>query len=148
MIQHIKDSATAVGILAVITNSAEKIETQLNTLTTRSEQPIMLVTWDIVSDLEFDGNGFLKNPQSNITALLVHKPNNLKKDVQEAKAESMGDLFQVFLQDLYTRLLPLQTTSEPPITGANYQRVPNYGLGKHAGILAKWRMATGISNCS
>ena len=148
MIQHIKDSAAAVGVIAFVTNSTEKIETQLNALTRDSDRPIMLVSWDIVTDLAFDEHGFLKNPTSNITALLLEKAYDTTKLEVEKTAEEMAVLFQSFMQDLYKRLLPLQTTPEVPITGANYKLVPNYGLGKHSGVLGKWKMASEISNCT
>ena len=108
----------------------------------------MLITWDIVTDLEFDINGFLKNPKSNITALLVTKSADLEKESMESTAESMGVLFQLFLQDLYQRMIPLQREPASPIINANFQLVPNYGLGKHSGIIGKWRMSSEISNCS
>lgn len=148
MIQQIKDSAKAVGIIAFVTNSKEKIETQLNTLTKDTDEPIMLITWDIVTDLSFDEHGFLNNPASNITALLLEKSFDLTKEEMEISAEKMGELFKLFIQDLYQRLIPLQRTRETPITNANYQLVPKYGLGKHSGILSKWRMSSGVSNCS
>tara|TARA_R110000737_G_scaffold183478_2_gene207044 strand:- start:2042 stop:2500 length:459 start_codon:yes stop_codon:yes gene_type:complete len=148
MIQQIKDSAEAVGVIAFITNSTEKIETQLDSLTKDSDEPIMLISWDIVTDLEFDENGFLKNPASSITALLLEKAYDNTKAEYERSAERMAEVFKKFIQDLYTRLIKFQKTNEPTITAANYQLVPKYGLGKHSGVLSKWKMSSEVSKIS
>jgi hypothetical protein len=145
MIQYIKQAATASGISSVITNSEEKIETQLNSLTKEANTPIMLVSWDIDTDLNFDDNGFLENPSSVIVALLVKKASDMKKETMEAASDEMGLLYQVFLKNLYEILSPLQRSSESPITGASFKRVPNHGAGKHSGILCRWSMKSEVS---
>jgi hypothetical protein len=162
MIQLIKDAATAVGIAAVITNSTEKIETQLNSLTHSEEKgdsknpntvtrvtdlPIMLISWDIDTELNFSINGTLDNPLSLITALLMKKASNLEKTVLEDASVEMGGLFQVFIQELYERLVPFQRSSTSPITNCTYKLVPRYGLGKHSGVLCKWKMKTQLDVC-
>jgi hypothetical protein len=147
MIQQMKDAADAVGIVALITNSTDRIETQLNSLTREEDLPIMLISWDIDTTLNFNSNGFLDNPSSTIVALLVKKPEDLTKDVAEQVAEEMAALFRKFLQNLYTRLIPLQTSSVPPISGASYKLVPKHGAGKHSGVLGRFAIRTEIGNC-
>ena len=145
MIQYIEQAAIASGISSVITNSEERIETQLNSLTKDGSVPIMLVSWDIDTDLSFDDNGFLENPLSVITALLMIKASDMKKETMEAASDEMGLLYQVFLKNLYDILVPLQRSSGAPITGASYKRVPNHGAGKHSGILCKWSMKSEVN---
>jgi len=162
MIQLIKDSADAVGIAVVITNSDTAIETQLNALTHKTEKgdplnpttitrgtdlPIMLISWDIDTTLNFNTNSFLDNPDSKVVALLVKKASDLKKDTLEAASVEMGVLFTQFIQDLYSRLIPYMRTTTTPITGAGYKLVPKYGSGKHSGVLARWNMKTGLDVC-
>lgn len=145
MIQYIKQAAIDSGISSVITNSEEKIETQLNSLTKDVNTPIMLISWDIDTDLNFDDNGLLENPLSVITALLMTKASDMKKESMEAGTDSMAFLYQVFLQKLYKILVPLQRSSGSPITEASYKRVPNHGAGKHSGVLCRWTMKSEIN---
>lgn len=162
MIQLIKATATAVGIAAAITNSADKIETQLNSLTHKEEKgdskdpntvtrvtdlPIMLISWDIDTELNFNINGNLDNPLSSVTALLMKKADTLEKTVLEDASVEMGSLFQVFIQELYERLAPFQRSSTTPITNCTYKLVPRYGMGKHSGVLCKWKMKTQLDVC-
>lgn len=148
MLQTIKDVAESVGIVAFVTNSKEQLETQLNRITRDEQDPIMLVTWDIVTSLSFSENGFLNNPSSNITALLLSKPEDNTKDEAESVAVEMGELFVKFIQALYSELANVQTsTEEPPISDISYQLVPQHGAGKHSGVLGKWTMRTGVVNC-
>lgn len=147
MLQQIQESATAVGITAVITNSEQRIETQLNSLTTRAKLPLMLINWDIDTNLNFNEHGLLDNPSAVITALLVKKATGTGKAGKETAADEMGELFQNFIKNLYSRMIPLMTSSTtPPITGATYKRVPSHGAGKHSGVLARWTMRTGIAS--
>lgn len=149
MIGYIQQAAESCGISTVITNSEERIETQLNSLTKEEGMPIMLVSWDIDTTLNFDSNGFLENPTSNITALLMKKAPSLTKDDMEEASQEMGRLYQVFIQKLWSILIPLQGSISPPITNANYKLVPKHGAGRHSGVLCKWNMRTDISNgCS
>ena len=151
MIKLIKDSAQAVGIALVITNSEERIETQLNNLThktgERVDLPIMLISWDIDTDLNFNQNNFLDNPSSKIVALLMKKATDLKKDTLELASQDMGILFTQFIVDLNDRLTPYMRTTAPSITNCGYKLVPRYGSGKHSGVLARWTMKTGLDVC-
>jgi hypothetical protein len=162
MIQLIKDSAQAVGIALVISNSEQAIEVQLNSLTHKVERgdpanpstitrgtdlPIMLISWDIDTELNFNSNSFLDNPDSKIVALLMKKASSMQKQTLETASEEMALLFRQFIQDLYNRLIPFMRTSTTPITGAGYKLVPKYGGGKHSGVLARWKMKTGLDVC-
>lgn len=147
MIQLIKDSAKAVGITAVITNSKEALETQLNSLTNNADSPLMLISWDIDTTLNFSVNSFLDNPDSKIVALLMKKASDLKKNTLEDASVEMGVLFQQFIQDLYNRLVPYMRTTTSPITNCGYKLVPRYGNGKHSGVLARWNMKIGLDVC-
>ena len=72
-IADIKEAAKESGITAVITNSTERIETQLNKITGIEQLPIMLVSWDLETELTFDDNGFLNNPSTKVVLLLMTK---------------------------------------------------------------------------
>lgn len=144
IIELIEASAKRFLINSIITNSDVKIETQLNNLTRIEDTPTMLISWDIVTDLVFDQNGFLENPSSPITALLMTKASTLEKKDMEEAAGRMGELFIHFIQDLHKSLMPYQKTNTPAITGASFTRLPVYGMGKHSGVLCKWVMKTGI----
>lgn len=147
MIQDLKDSAKAVGITAFITNSTEKIETQLNRITREEQLPMMLVSWDYVTTLEFNDNGFLNNPSVDITCLLMTKAEDTTKAEMEKSADAMGQLFQVFIQNLRNSLIKYQTNTTQPITGASFTNVPMHGMGKHSGVLGRFTMNTKIINC-
>ena len=147
MIQDIRDSADAVGISAFITNSKEKIETQLNRLNKETDLPTMLISWDIDVTLDFDENGFLKNPTIAIVALLVSKPEDLAKETQELTSIEMGELFQLFIRDLHQRLRKFQKDTAPPITNASYKLVPKHGTGMHSGVLGRFSMRVQAVNC-
>lgn len=162
MIQLIKSAATEVGIALVVTNSKEKIEVQLNSLTHRQEKgdlsnpnsetrptdlPIMLISWDVETNLTFNINSFLDNPESKIVALLVKKADDLKKITLEDASIEMGELFTQFIQVLNSKLIPLMRSTTTPITQCSYKLVPRYGNGVHSGILAKWNMKIGLDVC-
>lgn len=147
MIEDIKSAAEDVGITALITNSTEKIETQLNRITGIEDLPIMLVSWDLDVTLSFDTNGFLNNPSVKVICLLMDKAEDTSKEEAEKTAEAMGNLYQQFIQKLYERLVNVQRQVEPSITEAGYKLVPKHGAGKHSGVLGRFTMKTGISNC-
>ena len=147
IINDIKTAAQSVGITAVITNSEEKIETQLNRITRIEELPLMLVSWDMVSDLEFDSNGFLLNPKTNVVMLLLDKPIDTTKEEAENSADAMATLYMKFIQALYDQLSPYQRIQgEDILSDVSYTLVPKHGLGKHSGILGRFRASGQISN--
>lgn len=148
MIKEIEKAAEAVGITAVITNSTEKLETQLNRIMRIESLPAMLISWDMESTLEFDDNGFLNNPKTKIVLLLLTKAEDTEKATAEAAAEEMGFLFQQFVQTLFANLVPYQRTrTEPALTGVGYTLAPLHGAGKHSGILGRFTMSSEVANC-
>ena len=148
MIAEIKQAALQAGITAVITNSDSNIETQLNRLTNLSDLPILLISWDLTSSYEFDQNGFLKNPTTPIVCLLMSKADSLKKDELEDKAEEMRKYFVKFIQSLYKILVPFNRDSSTPVLSqVSTKLVPNHGLGKHSGVMGRFTMKTGLTNC-
>lgn len=144
---EIEQAAANVGITAFITNSDERIETQLNRLTGIENLPILLISWDIETNLTFDDHGFLNNPTSSIVCLLMTKAIDTSKNEMEKSAEEMGVLFQRFIQELHSQLIPYQRAGQNPITGANYKLVPNHGAGKHSGVLGRFIMSIEVNNC-
>jgi hypothetical protein len=139
VIAKIKEVAKSVGISAVITNSEEKIETQLNRLTREEQLPIMLISWDINASISFDEvTGFAGNPALDIVCLLLTKPETMDKEEAEDESENMATLFVTFLQALHSKQRPLLRTQEAPITNASYQLVPRHGMGKHSGVLGRF----------
>ena len=147
MIQNIIDAASAVGITTFVTNSKERIETQLNSLTKNADLPIMLVSWDITTRLEFNTNGDLENPLADIVALLVSKPDDLKKDTKLEVAEEMAVLFTAFIQQLYTDSVLFQLNGGSPVTNASYKLVPQHGAGMHSGVLGRFTLSGEIVRC-
>jgi hypothetical protein len=149
MIADITIAAQAVGITAVVTNSREKIETQLNRITGIENLPLMLVSWDMESTIAFDDNGFLTNPVTNVVALLMDKAEDTSKDEAEATAEAMGLLYQRFLIELRKQLIQYQKVQGADILSEiSYTLVPKHGLGKHSGILGRFTMQSQIvDNC-
>jgi len=147
VISNLKTTCKQVGIEAVISNSKERIETQLNKVTGIQNLPIMLVSWDMESTMEFDDNGFLKNPNTNAVILLMGKATDLTKENMELKAEEMADLFQVFIQKLNANLVKYNRENGPSVTGINYTLAPMYGSGKHSGVLGRFSMIDKIINC-
>jgi hypothetical protein len=148
MIDVIKEAAEAVGITAVVTNSTDKIEVQLNRLTGQEDLPLMLVSWDLDTTYEFDNNGFLKNPRTKVVVLLMDKAEDKTKDELEATAVRMEQLYQQFIQTLRRVLIPLQTNYEAqPVLDIASKLAPNYGLGVHSGVVGRFTMSIEISNC-
>ena len=148
MIQDIKIAAESVGITAVITNSKERIETQLNKITGTESLPLMLVSWDLSTTLTINEHGFLDNPVTDVVVLLMDKADDTSKDEAEATAEAMATLYQQFVQALYSQLVQYQKTEgTQTISGINYTLVPQHGMGKHSGIMGRFSMQTKIANC-
>lgn len=146
-ISNIKGASEACGITAIISNSTEKIETQLNKITGVEELPIMLVSWDLEGQLEFDENGFLKNPSIGVVVLLMTKAENRIKEEYEEAAEEMALLYQKFLFSLNSLLVKYNKENGPSVTNINYTLAPMYGMGKHSGILGRFTMIDQIVNC-
>ena len=149
MIADIKTAAESVGITAVITNSKEKIETQLNRITRVEDLPLMLVSWDLESTIDFDEHGFLNNPVTNVVVLLMDKAEDSSKEVAESTAEGMATLYQSFCKALYSQLIQYQKVQgQDMLTNISYSLAPQYGLGKHSGVLGRFTMQSqSVNNC-
>ena len=148
MISNIKKAADNVGITAIITNSTEKIEVQLNKITSLEDLPLMLISWDLDASVSFNDSGFLENPVIDVVCLLMTKPEDLSKDEMESAAEEMYYLYLDFIQELRTILSPLlKNYQSQPITNIGCKLVPKHGLGKHSGVMGRFSMITAISNC-
>lgn len=147
MLEEVELAASDVGINAFLTNSNEKIETQLNRLTREEDLPIMLISWDLDVTLTFDTNGFLNNPSVVAVVLLMDKAEDKTKEEAEITANAMGVLFESFAQKLYERLVPVQKQAVSPLTSVGYKLVPKHGAGQHSGILGRFTMTTEITAC-
>lgn len=149
MVADIRAAAEAVGVTAIITNATEKLETQLNRITGIEQLPIMLISWDLLTQLTFDEHGFLDNPSTQVTLLLMDKVDIKTKDEMEERAGEMGELFQQFIFQLHSTLIKYQKkSSEEILSGIEYTLVPKHGAGQHSGILGKFTMKTKIANCT
>lgn len=147
MVREIQTAASNVGITTFITNSNERIESQLNRITGIEDLPIMLISWDFDTTLSFDEHGFLDNPSTKIICLLMTKAEDTTHKEYEKSANEMGNLFQVFVQELYSVLIPFQKVGNAPVTEIGYQLVPKHGGGKHSGILGRFTIASKVINC-
>lgn len=148
MIQDIKTAADAVGLTAVITNSRDKIETQLNRITGVEDLPLMLVSWDLETTISFDEHGDLENPSTKVVVLVMDKAKDTTKEEAENSAEEMALLFQKFIKALYSQLVQYQKViGGEMISDIGYTLAPQHGLGKHSGVLGRFTMETAIANC-
>lgn len=146
-ISNIKEAAEAVGITAVVSNSREKIETQLNRLTGEEDLPLMLVSWDLETSLEINEHGYLDNPDTSVVVLLMTKAESKEKDDHEKAAEEMGELFQSFVINLNSILVKYNKENGPSVFNINFTLVPMHGMGKHSGIIGRFDMINKIVNC-
>lgn len=151
VIKLIEQAAEKVGIVAVVTNSDQKLTTQLNRVKSEENEPMALITWDLTTSLSFNSDGNLNNPTTPVTMLLMSKADSsdLEKEDREDMAEQMGDLFTQFVIELRKILVPLNysKSSEEIITNVQYQLVPKYGLAKHSGIIGRFTMISNFKNC-
>jgi len=147
MISDIKKAASDSGITAIVSNARDKIETQLNRITGIEELPIMLVSWDLETTLEFDENGFLKNPSTKVVFLLMTKAESAEKNDYEEAAEEMAKLFQSFLVNLNSYLVRYNKEGGQNLTGITHTLVPMHGMGKHSGIIGGFNMINQITSC-
>ena len=145
----IKSTAKQVGITATLTNSEKQLKAQLNRLKDHADDPMALIAWDLTTDVTFDINGFLKNPTTPVTMLLMSKADSDEAEIKEALADEMGDLFVSFVKQLRSNLVQYNRSVDNSgiITGAQYTRLPSHGFGKHSGILGRFTMISGLDNC-
>jgi hypothetical protein len=148
MIAEIKEAADSVGITAIVTNSTEKIEVQLNKITSLEDLPLMLISWDLDVSVSFNENGFLDNPIVDVVCLLMTKPEDLSKDEMETASEEMYFLYLEFIQALRDIISPqLVNYKEQPLTSISCKLIPKHGLGKHSGVMGRFSMITSVNNC-
>lgn len=148
MIDFIESAATSVGITTFITNSTEKIETQLNRLTRLEDLPIMLISWDYDVTLAFNVNGFLDNPTANIVCLLMDKAEDTSKIEAEETSKRMGSLYKKFIIKLDELLTPITLRADRgTVWGITYKHVPKHGAGVHSGVLGRFTMIDRVVNC-
>ena len=108
----------------------------------------MLISWDLQTTISFNEHGFFDNPVTDCVILLMDKADDTSKDEAEATAEKMGVLYQQFMQALYSQLIQYQTSEgQEMLSGISYTLAPQYGLGRHSGVLGRFTMQTGIANC-
>lgn len=149
MIDEITSAAKEVGINVTITNSTEKIETQLNKITGIEELPIMLVSWDYETAVTFDSNGFINPPSTKIVLLLMTKAESKEKVELELSSKTMGSLFVEFVRVLNTNMkLKIRLSEgENALSGVTFKNIPRHGLGVHSGVLGQFSMLSTITNC-
>lgn len=147
VIDIIKTTAEEVGIIAVVTNSDENLKVQLNKLKDLADDPMALISWDLTTRLEFDQNGFLKNPTTPVVMLLMTKADSTEKEEMEKSSEEMGEYFTNFIIKLRQNLVALNKglSNDTLVTGAEYQLVPKYGMGKHSGVIGRFTMISGLN---
>ena len=140
MLTELKAAAEEVGFSIIIATSNRNINDQLNTIVREQDLPLALVSWDLNVNIEFDNNGLMNNPTTDVTLLLIDKAETLEKIDLEEKAEEMGDLFIKFIKNAKDYMTTNTNVKENPISGISFTYVPSYGSGKHSGVLAKFRM--------
>ena len=111
------------------------------------ELPIALVNWDLQTDINFDSDGFLDNPSTNVTMLLMDKSETRDYSDMIDKSEEIGDLFVQFIQVLNNALRQFNRKGENAVSGANYTIVPKHGAGYHSGVIATFNLKTPIRRC-
>jgi hypothetical protein len=139
MLTELKAAAEEVGFSIIIATSDKNINDQLNRIVREEDLPLALVSWDLDISIEFDDNGLMNNPTTDVTLLLIDKADTLEKKDLEARAELMGDLFIKFIKNAKDYMTTNTNVKENPITGISFTYVPSFGAGKHSGVLAKFR---------
>ena len=141
------NAASSVGITAFITNSDERIDAQLNRITRIGQLPIALLNWDLETSLEFDDSGFLLNPSTSVTMLLMTKAIDTTHKEYLRSAEEMAVLFTSFINNLNNSQREIVRDGSNAVTGASYTLVPTNGAGKHSGVIGRFTLKSGIILC-
>ena len=148
MLKELKAAAKEVGFSIIIATSDRNIKDQLNTIVREQDLPLAMVSWDLDINIEFDNNGLMKNPTTDVTLLLIDKAESLEKIDLEKRAEKMGDLFITFIKNAKDYMTTNTNAKENPITGISFTYVPSFSASKHSGVLAKFKMQLPIpSEC-
>ena len=146
MIQEITEAATEAGIVAIVSDSKTKLVTQLNVLTKKEDSPILLISWDIGTTVEFDSNGFLKAPRAKIVFMLFEKPEKLEKAEYKDSSVEMQGLFYEFIQLLYPKLSKYRrSVDERNISEINTKLIPVQPLSHHSGVNGSFSMVVGVN---
>jgi hypothetical protein len=146
MLTDLKAAAVQAGFNLIIAESDKNIDNQLNRIVRTEQLPLALSSWDLNVNVTFDENGFLQNPTTQVTMLLVDKALTLEKIDLEEKAEETGVLFIKFIRILKTYMLANTNVKEDPITDISFVYVPSYGPSKHSGVLGKFTMQLGLDS--
>jgi hypothetical protein len=146
MLSEIKIVGEQLGITTVITTSQENIDAQLNRIVREEDLPVMLISWDIKVNLEFDSEGVLQNPTTPLTILMVDKAEDGTKILKEEKADEVGILFIKFIRTLKTYMHKNTNVKENPITSISFQYIPSYGAGKYSGVMGFFTTQLGLTN--
>ncbi len=146
MLKELKAAAEEVGFSIIIATSDRNIKDQLNTIVRIEELPLALASWDLDVKLSFDENGFLQNPTTSVTLLLIDKAESLAKEDLEEKAEEMGELFIKYIRNAKSYLTQNTNVRENPLTNISFTYVPKFGGGQHSGVLAKFDTQMNISS--
>ena len=146
MLKELKKSSLEAGFETHIAMSDKDINDQLNRIIREGDLPLALVSWDLDVKITFDENGFLKNPTTEVTMLLLDKASSLEKIDLEEKAEEMGELFISFIRGYKDSLVSDTNVKENPITDISFVYVPKYGNGQHSGVLGKFTTQLPISD--
>jgi hypothetical protein len=141
MLKEIKQVGKDLGINVIITTSKERIETQLNRIAREETLPVMLISWDIRVKASFNEFGMLGNPVTTPKILLLDKAITITKDQQELVADKVADLFILFINSLNSYMKENSNVFENPISDINYQYVPNYGAGRHSGVIGEFTLS-------
>jgi hypothetical protein len=140
----LEEAADNVGVNLFISDSSERIETQLNKLTRNEDLPIILISWDVSGSISFDPNGWITDPNYSVTSLLLTKPESLAKAEAKKSTQEMADLFFRFMQELNKIQRPKLRMNLPQglnaVTNVTANFVPVHGAGKHSGILGTFNV--------
>lgn len=148
MIELIEEACVEHGITLYVTNSDDGKDPVLTRITKREDLPLMLLSWDFDTEIDFDDNGFIVNPPSFMTVLLVTKSISADRLSYQSSATEMGNLFKTFIKTLYSKLVLTHNGVNKPISNCKYKNVPVYGAGKHSGVLATFTMRyNNVDNC-
>src|SRR5690554_6681187 len=146
IIKNIKQAAKEVGVKAVITNSDEKLETQLNRLTKAGDLPIMLISWDIDFTIQFDSHGFMDNPRASIVCVVLDKPEDISKLEAEDIAIETAQINKMCVISRNNIVKPKTKNRIIPTPNAQYKLVPRHGIAKHSGVLGRFVVSDEITN--
>lgn len=143
----IEEVAAQFGISCVVTTSAERISATLNRITKVEQLPVALINWDINTNITFDNDGFLNNPQSSVTMLMMDKAETTEYPKMLETSENVKSLFISFIEALNNKLRLTQRRGQNAVNNVNATLVPKNGAGQHSGIIATFNVDIPIVRC-